>query len=179
MKSLANLDTRNLTWISVGSRSYQLAAGDDLVATLDWLKGRGSLARGEAADGDWTFKRAGFFRPFITVRATDGEVDLAVLRRRTARESVLRFGDGREFVWRPKRTRRRQMAFVTGADETVFTLLPRQKKSRRFGEMEIAPGMSGLRELSLLALVGWYRTALQLDEEDDALVATVVMTMVT
>jgi hypothetical protein len=175
VKSLAQIDTLRLTWIAVGARSYQLDADGDLVATLDWRSRSGSLARGEASDGAWTFKRAGFFRPYVTVRAADGQTDLALLRRRTRREGILRFRDGREFHWRPSRIRRRQMAFVTTANETLFTLLPRRRKRKRIGEVEIAPGMSQVRELSLLALVGWYFTVLQLDEEDEMIAVTVAI----
>jgi len=177
VRSIADLPTLSLTWTPVGRQSYQLAAGTDLVATLDWVKRSGSLARGEAADGTWNFKRVGFFRPYVTIRDADSDVDLAALRKGTRRESVLEFADGRRFVWRPTRARRRQMAFVSAADETLLTMLPRTRLTKRFAEVEIAPGMQGVRGLSLLALVGWYRMALEFEEED--LATLVVITAAT
>jgi hypothetical protein len=172
VRSIADLSTLSLTWTAVGRQSYQLAAGHDLVATLDWVKRSGSLARGEAADGTWTFKRVGFFRPYITIRDADSDTDLATLRTGKRRESVLEFADGRRFVWRPTRVRRREMAFATVADEVLLTMLPRTKLSTRFAEVEIQPGTEGVREQSLLALLGWYRTVLDfVDEELAAVVA--------
>jgi hypothetical protein len=177
VKSIADLQSSSLTWTPVGRQSYQLAAGSDLVATLDWVKRSGSLARGEAADGTWTFKRVGFFRPYVTIREADSDTDLAALRKGTRRESVLEFVDGRRFVWRPTRVRRRQIAFVSASDETLLTMLPRTKLTKRLAEVEIPPGMQGLRELSLLALVGWYRMVLEFEDED--LASLVVITAAT
>jgi hypothetical protein len=173
VRSIADLSSFSLIWTPVGRQSYQLAAGHDLVATLDWVKRSGSLARGEAADGTWSFKRVGFFRPYITVRDADSDIDLAALRSWKRRESVLEFADGRRFVWRPTRARRRQMAFVNVADETLLTMLPRTKLFKRFAEVEIQPGMEGLREQSLLALLGWYRMVLEFEDEELATVAVI------
>ena len=177
MRAIADLQSPLLTWAPVGRRSYQFAAGDDLVATLDWVKRAGSLARGEAADGTWTFKRVGYFRPYVSIRIADAPTDLATLRRSTRRDSVLHFADGRRFVWKPTRLRRRQMAFVSVAGETLLTMLPRTKLTRRHADVEIPRGVRGVRELSLLALVGWYR--LLLDFEDEDLAALAVITAAT
>ena len=69
------------------------------------------------------------------------------------------------------------MAFVNVADETLLTMLPRTKLTKRFAEVEIQPGMEVVREQSLLALLGWYRMVLDFEDEDLATVA--VITVVT
>lgn len=171
MKSISRLETDSLNWLPVGRRSYQLQGGDQLVATLDWSGARGSLATGEAADGIWTFKRAGFLRPRVTVRIERSEADLALLHLSRGRESRLDFADGRRFTWGPTRERRRQMAFSDLNGETIVSFLPRTRRFKYHAELEIGPGKRGLAELSLLALLGWYRLVLQL-EEDVAVAAT-------
>jgi hypothetical protein len=65
------------------------------------------------------------------------------------------------------------MAFVNVADETLLTMLPRTKLFKRFAEVEIQPGMEGLREQSLLALLGWYRMVLDFEDEELATVAVI------
>lgn len=175
MKSISRLETNLLSWVPVGRRSYQLQGGDELVATLDWSRARGSLARGEAADGIWTFKRAGFLRPRVTVRIEGSEADLAILSLGRGRESRLDFSDGRRFTWGATRTQRRRMAFANAAGETVLSLLPRARRFEYHADVEIGPGKRGLAELSLLALLGWYRLVLQI-EEDAALAASVAAT---
>lgn len=175
MKPISRLETDTLSWIPVGRRSYQLQGGDELVATLDWAAARGSLAAGEAADGSWTFKRAGFLRPHVTVRVEGSQADLAILHLSRGRESRLDFADGRRFAWGPARGRRGQMAFSDLAGERVVAFLPRAKSFKYSAEVEIGPGKKELAELSLLALIGWYRLVLQI-EEDASLAASVSAT---
>lgn len=62
---------------STFGRAYELRSGDSLIATLDFLKVLGTLARARTATESWTFKRAGFLTPVVTVRAEGGEMDLA------------------------------------------------------------------------------------------------------
>jgi len=174
MKPISRLETNLLRWMPVGRRSYQLQGGDDLVATLDWAAGRGSLAAGEAADGNWTFKRAGFLRPRVTVRIEGAETDLALLHLSRGRESRLDFADGRRFAWGPARARRRQMQFSDPAGAPVVSFLPRTKAFQYSADVEIGPGQRQLAELSLLALLGWYRLVLQI-EEDALLAASVII----
>ena len=111
MRSISALKTDSLIWAPVGRRSYQLSAGDDLVATLDWATSTGSLATGEAADGNWTFKRVGFFRPSVTVRDRGGPHDLAVMRKVKGVGLVMEFAAGPRFTWALTRERRREVAF--------------------------------------------------------------------
>lgn len=174
MRSISRLETSLLTWLPVGRRSYQLQGGDELVATLDWSRPRGSLATGEAADGIWTFKRAGFLRPRVTVHIEGQETDLATLHLSRGRQGRLEFADGRRFTWGPTRARRQQVAFSDPDRNSVVSFLPRTKRFQYFAEVEIGPGQQGLTELSLLALLGWYRLVLQM-EEDAALAASVAI----
>jgi hypothetical protein len=165
MKAISRIASPTLRWAPVGRRSYQLQGGEELAATLDWAAARGSLATGEAADGSWTFKRAGFLRPRVTVRVKGGRTDLALLHSIRSRESRLDFADGRRFAWGPTRARRREMAFFDPAGAVVVAFLIRVKLFKHYAEVEIGPDKRDLPELSLLALLGWYRLVLQIEEE--------------
>jgi hypothetical protein len=56
---------------SVRGREYELRVGEEILATLGWQ--RGSLAIARAADGCWSFKRAGFCHPRVTVRVAGSD----------------------------------------------------------------------------------------------------------
>src|SRR5579871_3788918 len=76
-----------LRWTPRPGRRYVLIADDsNAVPTEDHEAGRlffsgksGSLARGETASGEWTFKREGFLHPRITVRKTGVDCNYGAL----------------------------------------------------------------------------------------------------
>lgn len=172
MRSISALKTDSLIWAPVGRRSYQLSAGDDLVATLDWATSTGSLATGEAADGSWTFKRVGFFRPAITVRDRGGPNDLAVMRKVKGVGLAMEFAAGPRFTWAPTRERRREVAFHDASGTRLIGFLPRSKRFKSFAEVTLADEARQLREISILAIIGWYR--LVLEQEDEAAMVVVM-----
>jgi len=67
MKALRGF-TDTMTWVETGKRSYALHAGSDIVATLSWLKGFGSPAQAETAEGRVAVERSGLLRPRVVVR---------------------------------------------------------------------------------------------------------------
>ena len=87
-----------LTWEPSGPRTYELRREDETLARLEWQSACGSLALGECALGCWTFKRMGFFHPYVTVRPAGAPGDLATLRTER-RATRLEFADGRSFPW--------------------------------------------------------------------------------
>jgi hypothetical protein len=68
------------------TRSYELHANSPdseiLVAQLCFEHPFGSLADGQTTTGWWSFKRVGFFRPAVTVRARGHDENLAVYQPR-------------------------------------------------------------------------------------------------
>ena len=89
---------QGLTWVKPRAlrAEYQLIADGKALASLRWEKALGSLARAEAADGRWTFKRVGFLRPRVTVRAEGSVADVAMLEPGTG---ILQFSDGHTYHW--------------------------------------------------------------------------------
>jgi hypothetical protein len=78
MNSLTDANLKSLKWEQSGKLASRLVADGQTIATLSWAKSWGSLATGESAEGEWTFKRIGFLRPRVTVRETGSDADLAV-----------------------------------------------------------------------------------------------------
>jgi hypothetical protein len=55
---------------------YRMWGDNNIVATIDWQKPSGSLAIAECSEGKYSLKRAGFLKPFATIRkmGLDNEV---------------------------------------------------------------------------------------------------------
>jgi hypothetical protein len=159
MRSLKSVGEAELRWTQPRLRqaSFELRAGDEVYATLQWTKAGGSLVAGETAEGRWTFKRVGFLNPRVTIRRAGEETDLATFRPSWKGDGTLRFADGRvfsldaaDFWWsewslntadgRPLIVFRRDMGRLFRSEATV----------------ELKPEARDLPELPLLALLGWY-----------------------
>lgn len=90
-----------LSWLhgGRGRSEYRLVRDRTTIATLRFANAWGSLATGDADGSQWTFKRVGFFRPRMTVRAQGSDADLAVFEPGWGAGGVLRFSDGRILRW--------------------------------------------------------------------------------
>lgn len=171
MRAMNAVPTRELTWKqpSKRQRTYLLVAEDQVVATIHWV--RGSLAEAESAEGRWTFKRAGFLRPRVTVRTEGSETDLAVFHSTWDGGGTLEFRDGRRYSW--SNTNRMHTAWVwTG--QSGAELLRFKGKS-----MQIESAGATTPGISLLALLSWYLNIMN-NESSDAgagVVGAIVATM--
>ena len=78
MRRISDVSARPLSWTPPSARdgSYELRAGEEIVGTLCWE--RGSLAVAEVAEGRWTFKRVGCWRPRVSVRQAGSDTDWAI-----------------------------------------------------------------------------------------------------
>ena len=80
-RRVADVDAAALRWTraSDSPRSFELRAGDALIARLSFPHGTGSLAHSTQADGAFTLKRGGFLAPHISIRSDPAGPDLARL----------------------------------------------------------------------------------------------------
>jgi hypothetical protein len=78
MRRIDDRSGNTLHWVQprAMSRQFELRQDGDVVATLKFGTSNGSLARVETADGAYTFKRVGFFRPEVTIRRAGAGEDL-------------------------------------------------------------------------------------------------------
>jgi hypothetical protein len=178
MKPVEQDVARALTWVQPSAlrNEYQLIADDKALASLRWEKAFGSLATAEAADGRWTFKRAGYLRPRVTVRAEGSEADVATLEPGWTGSGVLQLSDGLRYRWANTSFWSGEWAFVSEAGTVLVRFLPGYSRKKR-GTVHVEPEARTLRHLSLLLLLGWYLVVLM--AQDTAVIAgTMVATTV-
>ena len=157
MKKLMEWVDQELKWVqpSVLQMNYELRAGEEVVATLRFRSSLGSLATGESGDGCWSFKRVGFFQTRVTIRRCGEESDIAVFRNDTWRGGgTLELSNGKTYpattnFWQTK------LEFQNGAGDP-FLRFHQGGLLHLSAAIEILPVASGLPELPLLAILGWY-----------------------
>jgi hypothetical protein len=178
MQKIAQLGSHPLKWIQPKAlqEAYELrssvSTGDDPVATLRFRSAFGTLARAESSDGCWTFKRVGFWQNKATVRACEGDSDLAVFKNNTWNDGgTLEFADGRIF----KATTNAWMTRFEFQTETEQLLLRFKYEGvfRLSAMVEIQPLAYSLVELPLLVLFGWYLAVMLYHDSSAAVIAIV------
>jgi hypothetical protein len=149
---------------------FELRAGEEVVGTLAFRNSFGSFATGASADGRWTFKRQGFFKPTVTVRAEGAESDLGVFRNRTWKGGgTVELPDGRHLLASTN-------FWQTRYELTADTDAPLITYRRTSGIMHMSAGMEihdaaiELPELPWLVMLGWYLRVL-LHRDSAAVVA--------
>jgi len=149
MKSIREAARRALTW-KLMNDTYELRSGPDLVATLRWQKG--SLFLGEAVEGRWTFKRAGFLRPKVTVRLENSPTNLATLGF-SGSGGRLEVTDGRAYFWTAARA---EWSIKDAAGNVLIQMKSTGAPGNLSGEVELTPAALALPEVSFLILLSWY-----------------------
>jgi hypothetical protein len=174
MKGLDDASRKSLRWEQSGKLTSRLVADGQTLATLTWAKSWGSLAKGESAHGEWTFKRLGFLRPRVTVREAGSDSDLAVLSINWAGEGAVVFSDGetlqfaRSGFWHP------EWSMLDSTGGRLLSLKPDAGWKRKKADVEIEGASLGERPL-LLAILGWYTIILISDYDYDVGGAVAVM----
>ena len=157
MKRIAELIGRELKWTQPNAlrMQYELLAGDEIAATLRFRSMFGSLAAGESVDGCWTFKRVGFFQTRVTIRACNGDNEIAVFRNNTwSGGGTLELPDGQTLLattnlWHTK------LEFKTESGETLLQF-KRGGLIHMSATVEIQPPAFKLEELPWVIMLGWY-----------------------
>jgi hypothetical protein len=163
MRSLEEAMGRELTWKarSLFSHTHDLvdlqAGGAEPYATLVSRAGFVMQAPAEAqsGDGSWYFVLRGFFRRDVRVLAADGTTAVATLKRYW-RRGVLRFEDGREFVWRRQAFWSPSWRFEDLNGTAVACFRWRFSLPRGTTRVEFDPSAAPAADRALLACLGWY-----------------------
>ena len=178
MKELAELVGQELVWSQpkATKRDYELRAGDDVIATLRFQ--RGSLADAASGASHWTFKRAGFWQPRVTVRLAGAVEDMAVFRPRWTGGGHLEFPDGRSlqlnsanfwqsrWVWQDK-------------DNELINIKAHHGLLKAGGTVEILPASASDPNLALLVLLGWYLILLYAEDSSAASTSAILPAITT
>jgi hypothetical protein len=166
IRKLSEVNLRGLRWARSGKLESQLISEGQLVGTLRWASGRSSLATAESADGAWTFKRAGFLRPRITIREPGSDSDLAVMPMSWIVEGILRFYDGRSFLIRCSSLWRSEVTVFDSRGKNLMALKPDSRAGGERGLILIErTALDEIPGLSLLAIFGVYMALLIVRED--------------
>lgn len=166
---------QDLSWVRLSSdrRAYELRVGEEVIATLRWQKG--SLAEAAAAEDHWTFKRADFWHPRVTVRTPGSDADLAIFHANWAGGGLLELPQGRRLRWGAANFWRSEWAWQDADGSPLVRFSGGQRHTSVEGHVELAPASAALPDLALLVLLGWYLLLLHARDESDSTGAIVAV----
>jgi hypothetical protein len=173
MKLIRDVSATDLLWVQpqVFTRNWELRSGDNIVASLKWERMTGSLATATAADGEWTFKRTGFLNVRVHIRKVGTDQDVAVFYPKWTGTGTLEGADGSRVVWFSKGFFHAEWGWKTEQDAEIMSLRSTMALLRHGATLKVDPAFAGRRDLSLLALFGFYLTVMI--SEDAAAVAVI------
>ena len=161
------------------TRSYELHANapgsDVIVALLSFEHPFGSLACGQTTTGWWTFKRVGFFKPAVTVRARGREENVAVYHPRwSGTEGEISTGHG-TYTFKTANFWGTRYEILDAGGNLLITYrsgCPDASLSDFFKSQSTVTLTDAGRDeqlIDLLVVVGWY--LIVLNREDTAAIA--------
>lgn len=172
MQPFSFIDASALSWLPVaGSEGvFELRASGQLVGRLSRVRHAGSLARGETAGGEWTFKRVGFLHPRVTVRSGTesgpvGEMDIHW------RRTTVSVGGSTRYTFQRAGLAVPAWQYLDAAGRVLVHIEPvREGRALAGGSVTVRPEARRAKDLALLLLLAWYYI-LQEWFEDEAIVA--------
>ena len=172
MPTIAEYAQHELEWTqpSAGQMRYELRAGDQVIAGLQFRSMWGSLATAESDDGCWTFKRVGFWQTRATVRVCETETDIASFANNTwSGGGTLSLPDGRTFTASTNAWQTR----LEIRDSQILLLISYANRGlvRLSASVTIEPYALALPELPWLTMFGWYLVVMMYMDASGASVA--------
>ncbi|MEO8373142.1 MAG: hypothetical protein ABI806_28410 [Candidatus Solibacter sp.] len=152
-------------------RFHEMTSNNEVVCTLQFAGGCGSLARADSVNGSWTFKRSGLLTPRVTVRQAGEAADTAVFFPKWTGGGELQFADGARYMLKSLSFWGGDWAFENLRGETLLSLHGPHGFLKSHGEIEVNT-TGGAAELTLLAALAWYLRLLMIE---DAAVSSAVI----
>jgi hypothetical protein len=147
---------------------FELRAGDIVLATLDWARGRQALGRwGEAT---YRFSRKGWLRQRVLIWSAEARDADAPLASFEARHGTLTLPNGRAVLWRRPRRLTHEHIWVDDA----ATELARFRPERRRTVVSTPVAADRHPDLPLLILLGQYLIVSAAQDAEAATTAAVV-----
>jgi hypothetical protein len=147
-----------MRWSVRPGRTFVLEVGCQEAGRLAF-SGRGSLANGMTAHGQWTFKREGFLHPRITVRKAGEDGNCGSLVLSANGNGKLTLATGEEFSFITSGWLQSHWSFNRGLIEIV-----RFSRDGSSADVEVLTPTISEETLSVLVLLGWYAPLLAADE---------------
>jgi hypothetical protein len=154
--------------------TLQREGSDTPLATLEWRSVWGTFATATVGDISWTFKRAGFLRPRVTVRIAGSDDDLATLEANWHGGGTLTIAGGATFGWKVANFWHSRWDWLDANGTELLHFANKQGFIRQEAVVAVSPRAVQLPELDLLAALGWY--LLILAAQDSAATTAAVTT---
>ena len=168
MKKFKEPLPKKLVWESNSKATeYYLSFENDKLAKLSWANKAGTLATGKMKYGEWSFKRTGFFRPYITIRRSNEKQNIGVVKFNFTNNSVLKFSTGETFYWRNLNAWRGEWGFLDNDKNLVLRVVPNFNKKGADGFVYIESLEEVNETAAILLLVSWYIVISYFTEEEN------------
>lgn len=147
-----------LRWSARPGRTFVLEWEGNEAGRLAF-SGKGSLAKGMTAHGEWTFKREGFLHPRITVRKTGTDSNCGALTLSANGNGKLALAWGEDFNFITGGWLQSHWSFSRNVLEIV-----RFSRDGSSADVEVINPVVNVETLSVLVLLGWYAPLLAANE---------------
>ena len=146
-------------------REFELwANGGETGEPLGWfaMKG-GAKAEGVIAEGNFSFRRQGFWKPTLLVTQTETQMPIATLSR-IGNGGTLDFADGQtqQYTWKKARMLSSEHLWIDSAGQSVMHVYPSNWKASV--KITFEPVASQIPEVGLLTLLGGFLAILASEE---------------
>lgn len=137
---------------------YELRASGQTLATLHFRSAFGTFATLQDGEGSWTFKRMGFWRTHVSIRALASDEELGAFQNNTWKQGgTLVLSDGRAYLastnfWST------QYSFCTPQEEPLIHFAKFRGILHASTEVTVLPAARQLPELPWMIGLGWYLT---------------------
>ena len=155
-----------LEWRQPGafSRAYELKSGDSVLAELAFQKVFGTLARAWTAESAWTFKRAGFLTPVVTVRVEGSPDDIATYHPNwTGNKGVLSLPGGEQLQFRTTNFWASEWALYD-AQGGELVRFHNKGLLHHGASVEVSGQGKERADIALLLALGWYVLVLHMQD---------------
>ena len=174
MERITTAAPRSLRWLRTPDHPhvYELRAGQDPIAVLDWP--RGARATAHAATGAWTFDRPGFFRRRVIVqsRAPNPAGPAGTVDPGWTGGGIFHTPSGERFRWGPENVWRSCWGWRTPEGVPLLRLGCHRGEPGVPGAVDLEAAALTSPDLPLLLPLGWYLYLLS--QRDDSTTASVL-----
>ncbi|MDX1583549.1 MAG: hypothetical protein R3338_08115 [Thermoanaerobaculia bacterium] len=157
MKAIGEV-SQELKWVhpDVEKRYYELRAGEEIVATLEWDSPDGSVAIAKTSTGSWSLRRLGFLNPHVVALETGSGSQVFRFDATMSGGGLAQASDGHHYRWYATLWRAEWGWMDTGGSELVKFHRSFDVDEKHEGNLDVLEKGRKVPQLDLLVTVGWY-----------------------
>lgn len=159
MRSIRDVAGQELSWepSQTAKYTYELRAGDEVLATLRQESRWGQRRVAETAEGAWIFDKRGVWRPQTLILDVGSGAEAARLARSGwSGKATLDLPSGRHYLWRATNIWRSRWEWQDTQGLSLARMTMKQGFAKTRGTVEIDPLAAATPDLALLVPLGWH-----------------------